>query len=302
LIGLPRRKSVTRVKELLQRILKPFSQSKPITDYLAPELRAPEHQTCSEFNEICAQHLNTQSARLWAEIPDGHKWLGYFEIYETLFAAHRNKAPRIFEIGVYLGASLKLWKAYFGPQSTIVGLDIDPDCAKYHAPEQGVHVEIGDQSDPNFLRIITVKYGPLDIIIDDGSHIVSHQIASFNALIDKGLAADGIYMVEDIESSYWGHVTGQRDTEIGFMDFAKMVVDQIHSVYEEATYPDFALETVPGQQVIRPKIVTLISKVQLTDSIASFHRGRALPPVVDNLLWRRRRKLRELSLGPPLDS
>lgn len=41
-----------------------------------------------------------------------------------------------------------------------------------------------------------------DIIIDDGSHISSHQILTFNVLWDK-LKIGGLYFIEDIHCR-WG--------------------------------------------------------------------------------------------------
>ena len=63
-----------------------------------------------------------------------HKWIHYFDIYETHFARFRGKAPVMVEIGVMGGGSLKMWKEYFGEGSRIVGVDINPDC-KVHEGE-----------------------------------------------------------------------------------------------------------------------------------------------------------------------
>ena len=44
--------------------------------------------------------------------------------------------------------------------------------------------------------------GPFDIVIDDGSHVPEHQIATFKTLW-PALRGGGLYAVEDIETSYW---------------------------------------------------------------------------------------------------
>jgi len=50
------------------------------------------------------------------------------------------------EIGVSFGGSLEMWREYFGPEATIFGIDIDPECAnRFARPNQ---VRIGSQDDP----------------------------------------------------------------------------------------------------------------------------------------------------------
>jgi hypothetical protein len=81
--------------------------------------------------------------QLWRAMPRGHKWTHYFETYEAVFGARRNTPMRILEIGVLQGASLRLWKSYFQhPQTTLVGVDIEPACAQFDAPADGIHVRI----------------------------------------------------------------------------------------------------------------------------------------------------------------
>ena len=60
-----------------------------------------------------------------------HKFIHYFELYEKHFEKYVGKSPRILEIGVFGGGSLELWKEYFGPGTTVVGVDKNPQCKKY---------------------------------------------------------------------------------------------------------------------------------------------------------------------------
>jgi hypothetical protein len=62
------------------------------------------------------------------------------------------------------------------------------------------------------LRILTrlASNGPFSIIIDDGSHVPSHQWKTFTYLW-KSLAPGGLYIIEDVETSYWknsSHIYG----------------------------------------------------------------------------------------------
>ena len=62
----------------------------------------------------------------------------------------------------------------------------------------------GDQSNEgdlqNIKNLLTNKN--LFLIIDDGSHHPDHQILTFNYLFPL-LIEEGIYIIEDIETSYW---------------------------------------------------------------------------------------------------
>ena len=213
----------------------------------------------------------TALREMWEQIPGGHKWLGYFPIYEEVFG--HLKKPRVLEIGVYKGASLELWRRYFG--SRIVGIDIDPDCARFDSEE--TPVRIGSQSDPVFLQSVVDEFGPFDLIIDDGGHFSSHQIASFNCLFDA-LTDDGIYFVEDCETAYWHH-TGQRDQAVSFIDFARYLVDLMHDPYMRHDYYFFA----KGDGLVAPLITTQISQIRFYDSIVVVYRDQMPPPEVRHL-------------------
>lgn len=72
----------------------------------------------------------------WSAIPGGHKWLHYFEASQDVFDGLRSRPIRMLEIGVYHGASLAMWRRCLHPDSVIVGIDIDPTCARFEAAER----------------------------------------------------------------------------------------------------------------------------------------------------------------------
>lgn len=247
--------------------------------YLDADLLKMEDWPYPEPASIPAQLLNNLSGHLWVSIPGGHKWLNYFDAYEVLFSRWRNASPKVLEIGVDRGGSLRLWKSYFGEGSSVVGVDINPQCARFDNPAINVHVRIGSQADPIFLRRIVAEFGRFDIIIDDGSHMVSHQIASFNALFDTGLCPGGIYMVEDLESSYWGKRSGQLDLPISFIDFARAAVDLIHQPYVDHDYAAFRIEQIHETKLRVPRLTKILDQVRFFDSIVAFYRCDRIPPV-----------------------
>jgi hypothetical protein len=96
------------------------------------------------------------------------------------------------EIGIAQGSSLKVWETYFS-RANIIGIDINPDCARYASDR--VTVEIGSQIDPAFLQRVCEKHPP-QIIIDDGSHQAQHIVFTFEHLFPR-LLPGGVYIVED---------------------------------------------------------------------------------------------------------
>lgn len=121
----------------------------------------------------------------------------YLVEYEPLLEQYRAKPDLlVLEIGVREGASVRLWHDYF-PTAKIVGVDILEQCATHAADRIGI--EIGDQSDGEFLQRLTERYEP-DIIFDDGSHFWTHQIDTFRILF-PAMKPGGTYVCEDIHTS-----------------------------------------------------------------------------------------------------
>ena len=155
-----------------------------------------------------------------------HKWISYLPFYDEVLAPYRGKPVKMLEIGVFKGGSLELWRKYFGLEATIFGIDIDPDCAAYADPPN--QVRIGSQADPEFLRRVVAEMGTPDIILDDGSHVANHQLASFSTLFPL-LKPGGLYLIEDMHTSYWpGHEGGygRRGTAV---ELTKTLIDDMHA-------------------------------------------------------------------------
>ncbi len=158
------------------------------------------------------------------------KWMHYFEVYERELGHLRGRDITFLEIGIFRGGSIPMWAGYFGKGSKLVFADIDPAC-RAHA-EPGTFVEIGDQADPEFLAHLAETHGPFDIIIDDGGHLMHQQITSFEHLWPH-LSDRGRYIVEDTHTSYWPGFGGGFREEKSFIEFAKRLVDKMHSWYTD---------------------------------------------------------------------
>ncbi|MCC6831581.1 MAG: class I SAM-dependent methyltransferase [Thermoleophilia bacterium] len=155
-----------------------------------------------------------------------HKWKHYFPVYERHFARFVNRDVVMIEIGCGKGGSLQMWRRYLGPHARIVGIDIDPACALY-AQDQ-IEVRIGDQSDPAFLADLVREFGEPDIVLDDGSHVMSHVRASFEALY-PAVQRNGVYLVEDLHTAYWPEFQGGLREPGSFIEIAKHLIDELNA-------------------------------------------------------------------------
>jgi predicted O-methyltransferase YrrM len=133
---------------------------------------------------------NGHTSDKWGSKVEDHT---YLPIYDSLFERLRFRSNKILEIGVYRGDSLNLWAEYFR-SSTIYGVDCNLSQVdiKLH---DNVEIIAGDAYKNGFLGTISGK-GKFDIIIDDGSHEIQHQIFFINHYIDL-LTDDGILIIEE---------------------------------------------------------------------------------------------------------
>jgi len=154
------------------------------------------------------------------------KWMHYFDVYENHFGRFRDSEITILEIGVCDGGSLQMWREYFGPKAKIIGVDLDPRCKAFE--DDGIEIYIGSQDDRKFLRELKSKIPKVDILLDDGGHTMSQQIATFEELFDH-VKDDGVYLCEDMHTSYWPLYGGGHKIEGTFIEYCKGLVDQLNA-------------------------------------------------------------------------
>jgi demethylmacrocin O-methyltransferase len=158
----------------------------------------------------------------------------YTPHYMTHLKKFKCKKIKLLEIGVggyespyYGGNSLRMWKKYF-PFGRIFSIDIYD---KSTIQERRIKIFKGSQTDKTFLDLITEEIGDIDIIIDDGSHINEHVIATFNILFPK-LKEGGIYVVEDSQTSYWPDYGGDSENLNNpktMMNYFKSLTDSLNN-------------------------------------------------------------------------
>ena len=155
-----------------------------------------------------------------------YKWTHYLDIYHRHFQAYRRKPVTIVEFGVLHGGSLQMWKKYFGRRARIIGVDIEPKCKQFE--EKQIEIIIGDQENRSFLRKLRKEIGSIDIIIDDGGHTMKHQNTTFEEMW-PALKDGGVYLIEDLHTSYWKLYGGGLRKRGMFIEFAKGLIDSLHA-------------------------------------------------------------------------
>ncbi|SIT83016.1 Methyltransferase domain-containing protein [Yoonia rosea] len=173
---------------------------------------------------------NDDLAKLFADHkgPIVNKWHHYFPIYTRYFDQFRNRPTRFLEIGVSKGGSLEIWRKYLGPDAVIFGIDIDPACAKFDG--LAAQVRIGSQDDPDFLNKVVDEMGGIDVVLDDGSHHMDHIPVTLETLFPR-LAENGVYMIEDLHTSYWPKFGGGLTEDGNFFNYLRRIADVMHRNY-----------------------------------------------------------------------
>ena len=185
----------------------------------------PGHDMTSGF--LHRYFLNNAAKRCF-------KWVHYFDIYEQHFERFRGTSPTVLEIGVRGGGSVEMWSEYFGPGARIVGLDIDPECREHQ--RDGIEIFIGSQSDPAAIEAVFASYPNIDIVIDDGSHIMKDMIATFEMVYPR-MNPDGVYLLEDTYTCYKPKMGGGLKREGTFMEFAKDKIDEMNASHSKDAVP-----------------------------------------------------------------
>ena len=248
--------AATRVPQVMRRVvarpdLETFVSSKPVS-------------RSGPMSELFAQHQGRQVT----------KWSQYFDIYDQVLSPYRAGFPgapggatrplRFLELGVFQGGSLELWREFFGADAAIMGIDIDERCAGVARAD--LPVRIGSQADGAFLKSVVNELGGVDVVLDDGSHVAKHQRASFDALFPL-LTPGGLYIVEDVHTSYWADFGGGFRRPGAFIEVAKGLVDGMHSWYHR------------GPLGTRSKMARdLVRSVTFFDSVVVIEKARRTRP------------------------
>ncbi|WP_370874797.1 class I SAM-dependent methyltransferase [Ancylobacter vacuolatus] len=196
-----------------------------------------------------------------------HKWHHYIPLYDRYFSPFRGSRVRFLEIGVSKGGSLQMWRKYFGPDAIIYGIDIDPECIKYDGVAGAVR--IGSQDDTAFLKSVVDEMGGVDIVLDDGSHRMSHLRVTLETLFGR-LSDGGLYMIEDLHTAYWRDFGGGYRSRRNFFRYVGEVIADMHRWYHR-------------HGVIHPAVSERCTGIHVHDSLVILEKGPVYPPVASQI-------------------
>jgi cephalosporin hydroxylase len=187
----------------------------------------------------------------------------------------------VLELGIYRGGSVVLWNELLRP-ARLSAIDLAPSredetLREYLASDRGrgvrLHWEV-DQGDRAALErvLATDELEPLDLVVDDGSHMLDLTTTSFNILFPR-LRPGGWYLIEDWAWDY-------LPPSVGMPDFG----------------PDhpWAMRRSPVRLVERllravPSRHDAITRIEVLQTVVGIQRGDAELPVLDATRLARRR-------------
>jgi hypothetical protein len=174
----------------------------------------------NRLTEIANQYNTDKGTNIVCD--NGFNGHGFTEFYYD-HIKHLNK-PTILEIGIWKGASTKMFNEFFNCECEIYCIDIDPNSDVSNLGDN-VHFYVVDQGNEEQLRNFVKEIGDVkfDIILDDGSHQIYHQMLTYS-ILRKLLKKDGMYIMEDLHTSFSefsSYNYGEETTTLDF--FAKFV-------------------------------------------------------------------------------
>ncbi len=135
---------------------------------------------------------------LWPDKGTDHT---YIEVYEEILKPYRGKS-NVLEIGLFTGQSLRMWEQYFD-EGKVWGIDCSDQPLGGMQDlrpmiSEGTHnIIIMDGTSAADIKK-HFKDIQFDVIIDDGSHQLTHQLESYKHF-KKHLSKGGIYIIEDVQ-------------------------------------------------------------------------------------------------------
>lgn len=192
-----------------------------------------------------------------------HKWHHYIPLYDKYFSRFRGKRVKMLEIGVSQGGSLAMWRKYFGDNAIIFGIDINPSCAALNGHDG--QVRIGSQENSNFLESVVKEMGGVDIVLDDGSHVMSHIKSSLKTLFPL-LSIGGIYFIEDLHTCYWSEYGGGYNSKESFFQVIGELINDMHHWYHNSG-------------IARNETGSTLGAIHIHDSVVALEKAMSVRPV-----------------------
>jgi cephalosporin hydroxylase len=156
--------------------------------------------------------------------------------YAHFFASRSFRCQRLLELGMWEGGSLAFWFETLRPDK-VIGIDIsdrkDSPYFQRYVSDRDVRERVKtywrvSQADKPTVREIVRKEfdGPLDLVIDDASHIYEPTLSSFQTLFPL-IRPGGFYIIEDWAWEHWPDCYVEdrsRDNDEGLSDLVSQLV------------------------------------------------------------------------------
>ncbi len=147
-------------------------------------------------------------------------------------------------------------------------------CAKLEE-ELGVTIFIGNQGDVKFWNKLKPQLPVFDIVLDDGGHRMHEQLITFSALFPGHIHPDGgIFLCEDLHTSYWSFWGGGYLKKGTFIEHMKELVDDLNAHHSHD----------PAHKITA--VTKSAHSITFYDSIVVLER-RPMTPPVDILLQKK---------------
>ncbi|AZO16022.1 glycosyltransferase [Mesorhizobium sp. M2A.F.Ca.ET.043.05.1.1] len=184
-----------------------------------------DHETGAKSTNVDGRSLHRLYDTHKGKVSD--KWSIYLDEYERIFSTYRSLPVRILEIGIQNGGSLEIWAKYFPQAKVILGCDIDQKCGLLSFRNKKISVVVGDAGSESVRKKILERSDEFDIVIDDGSHRSSDVVRAF-ARYFPHLSDGGVFVAEDLHTSYWKEFEGGLYDPMSSMSFFKRLLDLVN--------------------------------------------------------------------------
>lgn len=184
------------------------------------------------------------------------KWLSYFEVYDRSFQKFIGKKPNVLEVGVQNGGNLQVLSKYF-QNANIYGVDIDQNVCNLKLGKN-IHTFCFDATKKDIFHK-TFDDKTFDVIIDDGSHVQKDIIMFFEHAF-YNLAPNGVFLIEDLHTSYWKDYGGGFKEKDSAIEYFKRLVDLVNIQHMDKS---ISQNFTPFEKYV----ASWIDRIEFTDSI-----------------------------------
>jgi demethylmacrocin O-methyltransferase len=201
---------------------------------------------------------------------------GYTRHYRRHLRGRRHKIRKVLEIGIggfegprSGGASLRMWRDWL-PYATVYGLDVD----EKQIDEPRIVTLLGDQGDPDTLDDVGGRFGPFDLIVDDGSHRNADVRCSFARLWGH-LRRGGYYVIEDIVTAYYAGMGGGPP---GTIDTSMALVKDLVDTTQRGVLPENVPVELPPYETAS---VHVYPNIVFVEKASRIRQGFVVAPYLD---------------------